>query len=889
MKASLPICALAVFFAACGQNSAPISTSADSAVTDTAVLPDDATSSSADSSSDTGADFTVYDTVESIGLWTPIVIPGNPNVSLHGVWSDGSTRVVTAGTDGTVIGWDGLAWNVITSGKFGTLNAVAGSPGGGFTYAVGLSGAVVEGQGKDGHVATHWGPPGGCNVPADCDDSDSCTIDICDSGICQHSASGAVGCCGGVAFADSFDKGLGKWTVTDSYNGSTSGGIVWSASGIYGSDGTLRAASPPAAAYFGRTDVPCSDDASKFCASYDNGKSVGSVMTSQEFAIPNAASVSLTFQLFLDVESGFADSVQISVLPTGGSKKIVADKQTLWPTGSTSGKFQAQTLDLTNYAGQKVKLEVRFESYGNSNNSGQGVFLDDLVVSTACKAGSLAGKGLTGKTLFGAWAFADNDAWTVGESGFVAHWDGSLWNVVSGASSGEVDGMTGAAGIGILAAGVGGLIGQVGSGAVVPAPSVTDKNLKAIAIRKTGSTFSACAVGDNGVTVDSSTLSASGNTWKVGPSLVGNNFTGIAGTSSGWIACTDSGAIAERSGSGAWTTSDNIGIPLHGIASTPSGKVVAVGDYGLIAERSSPGSSWGEQFGQMSSVNLNAITAVDDSDIWVVGDAGFVGHWDGSLWTASVSPTPSSLRALYAASSTAVYAVGLQGGIIRFDGTKWTKMLSPSVKDWYAVWGNGPDDVYALGTGGAMIHWDGKDTVKWKWKAIGSQLEGTLRTVWGIAADDVWAAGELGTIYHYDGASWTLTPIPDYKADENAKPYKIKTTLLAIWGAASDDVWAAGEPDSKGKGVLVHWDGTSWAYEPSFAEEGRTVRAIWGWKADRILIAGTQGMALRFDAQGNYQDLHPNTIATLFGITAYGKDALLVGDIGTVLRWTPLD
>ena len=83
----------------------------------------------------------------------------------------------------------------------------------------------------------------------------------------------------------------------------------------------VLAASPPAAAYFGRTDVPCSDDASKACATYDNGKTVGAIMTSQEFAVPAGQTASLSFQLFLDVQSGFYDTLQVSVIPTGGGSK----------------------------------------------------------------------------------------------------------------------------------------------------------------------------------------------------------------------------------------------------------------------------------------------------------------------------------------------------------------------------------------------------------------------------------------------------------------------------------------------------------------------------------------------------------------------------------------
>ncbi len=880
------LCALALAGAsACGQ--AKSAASDDAAATDAT---DDAADVADDATATTGDDVTATtDTSPSVGLWTPLALPGAPNVSLHGVWSDGSTRVVAVGTNGTVVTWDGLGWQVATAGKFATLNAASGATGGQKAFAVGMGGTVVQSTSTDGGPGKVWAPPGGCLAPADCDDGDVCTTDVCDSGVCQHSSSGAPGCCGGIVFGDSFDSGLGKWTVTDNYAGNPGyGGIVWQAAGVYGTDGLLRAASPPAAAYFGRTDVPCGDDASKSCATYDNGKTVGSVMTSQEFTVPTAMSASLTFQLYLDVEAGFYDALQISVIPSnGGTKTLIADKQTVWPSGSTNGKFLPQTIDLSQFVGQSIRLEVRFETYSNANNGGQGVFIDDLLVSTTCQSGSTAGKGLTDKTLFGAWAFADNDAYAVGDGGVIAHWDGSAWGLQAGSTTGELDGMAGAAGVGILAVGDSGVVGTVSGGGVAPTTVPTSNHLYAVAVDPVGTTgFNACAVGANGTTLDGSSTTG----WKLGPTA-GVDLAGVtANGKGGWVAVAPNGAIFERTkGAKTWTSVSNDGFALHAVTHTATGQVIAVGEYGLVTTRASAGAAWNMTIGDWTTQPLWGVYALSDSDIWAVGETGIAGHYQNGAWTAVQTPTPANLRAVWAASPQAVYAVGLAGAIVRWDGKAWKKMKSPSVKDWYAVWGTGPDDVYALGAEGQIAHWDGSDTTSWTWKTVGTHIAGSMRAVWGLTPDDVWAVGEKGLIYHNDGSGWTQTPIPDYQADENAKPYKIATTLLAIWGASWDNVWAVGEPDSKGKGVLVHWDGTTWGYDPSFSGESRTVRALWGWSADKILIAGTQGMVLRFDGQGNYQELFPGTIATLFGIAAYGKDALLVGDIGTVLRWTPLD
>jgi hypothetical protein len=46
-------------------------------------------------------------------------------------------------------------------------------------------------------------------------------------------------------------------------------------------------------------------------------------------------------------------------------------------------------------------------------------------------------------------------------------------------------------------------------------------------------------------------------------------------------------------------------------------------------------------------------------------------------------------------------------------------------------------------------------------------------------------------------------------------------------------------------------------------------------------------MALYWNGQKT-KDLQPGSIASLFSVASFGKDALLVGDIGTVLRLTPI-
>jgi hypothetical protein len=65
--------------------------------------------------------------------------------------------------------------------------------------------------------------------------------------------------------------------------------------------------------------------------------------------------------------------------------------------------------------------------------------------------------------------------------------------------------------------------------------------------------------------------------------------------------------------------------------------------------------------------------------------------------------------------------------------------------------------------------------------------------VWGRSADDAWIGGEYGRLRHWDGTAWT-------QAKTTITKYPDTTTLNAIWGNASGELWVVGE------GIAMHRD-----------------------------------------------------------------------------------
>ena len=77
---------------------------------------------------------------------------------------------------------------------------------------------------------------------------------------------------------------------------------------------------------------------------------------------------------------------------------------------------------------------------------------------------------------------------------------------------------------------------------------------------------------------------------------------------------------------------------------------------------------------------------------------------------------------------------------------------------------------------------------------------GDLAAVWGPATDDLWAAGSAGAIAHYDGESWRQVTHQTIGA-----PYLRQ--FLALHGTSSIDIWVVGQELGEGgsSGLIYHY------------------------------------------------------------------------------------
>ena len=189
------------------------------------------------------------------------------------------------------------------------------------------------------------------------------------------------------------------------------------------------------------------------------------------------------------------------------------------------------------------------------------------------------------------------------------------------------------------------------------------------------------------------------------------------------------------------------------------------------------------------------------------------------------------LNGIWGDSANDVFGIGYAATILHYDGVTWSVMRSgaPGTESLSAVWGSSANDVYAVGSSweyGAILHYDGH-----AWSTVTVNfLMSPLSDVWGSSSSDVYAVGK--GVLHYDGVKWDGVSIP------TNWPYY---DFTAVWGSGSDDVFVAGSaygwtsnpPANLQK--LWHYDGTTWSAMPY---PGSVPSAGWANSAIDVFAVG---------------------------------------------------
>jgi hypothetical protein len=271
--------------------------------------------------------------------------------------------------------------------------------------------------------------------------------------------------------------------------------------------------------------------------------------------------------------------------------------------------------------------------------------------------------------------------------------------------------------------------------------------------------------------------------------------------------------------------------------------------------------------------SLHAVWGSAGNDVFAVGDAGTILHYDGTNWSRMESGTTNYLYSIWGNAADDVYAVGASGTILHYNGISWFPMASGTTNDLLGIWGSSVNDIFAVGyaaPGWNVLHYDG---TSWS-LMMASWLGLIVNGIWGSAGNDVFAVGYAygyDYIAHYDGTSWSFG---------GAGTHNI---LTAVWGSSGSDVFAVGYADPATS--ILHYDGSIWSrFLDELSYNLGEFNGIWGSAAHDVLFVGQDGAVFHYDGTRLFPiGCGSNDLNGVWGSS--GTDIFVVGDSETILHY----
>jgi hypothetical protein len=110
--------------------------------------------------------------------------------------------------------------------------------------------------------------------------------------------------------------------------------------------------------------------------------------------------------------------------------------------------------------------------------------------------------------------------------------------------------------------------------------------------------------------------------------------------------------------------------------------------------------------------------------------------------------------------------------------------------------------------------------------------------VWGSGPDNVWVVGYGSSgfacnIQHWNGSAWSAVAGPSIPDETNGRSARLE----GVWGSGLNDVWAVGMDDFA-RGIVLHWDGTTWSFTKVPIQGDKALDAVWGSGPDSVWAVG---------------------------------------------------
>ncbi len=253
---------------------------------------------------------------------------------------------------------------------------------------------------------------------------------------------------------------------------------------------------------------------------------------------------------------------------------------------------------------------------------------------------------------------------------------------------------------------------------------------------------------------------------------------------------------------------------------------------------------------------------IDETNMWLVGDAGTILHFNGTEWSTVDAGTSEALNAIYFVDADNGFIVGSNGTFLSYDGNAWTALDAGVTDNLAGVAFADADNGYAVGDGGLILKYaSGTFTVETATDG-GSEITDNLYDIDVVDANNYWACGKGKVVINYNGAEWT-------GSDVGTKDH------YSVWFNSATDGWIASK-----SGKINHYDGTEWT-----EISGITSKNLYGISFDGSTgyAVGKSGTMLVYDGAEWSQITSGTTsnLNTVFVNTGYG---IAAGDGGSLIN-----
>ena len=101
---------------------------------------------------------------------------------------------------------------------------------------------------------------------------------------------------------------------------------------------------------------------------------------------------------------------------------------------------------------------------------------------------------------------------------------------------------------------------------------------------------------------------------------------------------------------------------------------------------------------------INSVWGTSPSNVYAVGNSGYIFHYDGKTWAVMKSGTDKSLFSIWGVSSSDIFAVGDSCTILNYNGNAWNVLFTLPIKyyGFYDIWGDSSTDIFTSGDAGIL-------------------------------------------------------------------------------------------------------------------------------------------------------------------------------------------